>query len=434
MRVPNAMKKYVREVLKKLSTEEFQNMTKATHKKLCKMYKKCFYSTWKSAIRPCRDGTFFVLTGDIPAMWLRDSAAQVDHYVELAQDAKVATVLEGIIRRQLSYISIDPYANAFNKTPNGHGHVTDIPKPGPWVFERKYEIDSLCYPIRLLYRYWKKTGRDEIIRDSLVSTVQIILKVWRTEQHHLEKSEYRFTRPKPGKPWSTIYNDGLGNPVCYTGMTWSGFRPSDDGCEYGYLISSNMFAVVTLENMAEMLEEVCHDDALAEECRALKNEIDRGIREHGIQKNPTYGEMYVCETDGFAHHTFLDDANIPSLLSAPYIGYLDADDPIYINTREFLLSRDNPYYFSGKYAKGIGSRHTPKGHIWHMALIMQGLTGTDKKEQEEILHMLLTTDAGKNVMHESFHADDPKKFTRKWFTWPNALFVEFINKVFKVSC
>ena len=400
----------------------------AGNPKLQKMYRNCYLSTWETALQKCEDGTYFVLTGDIPAMWLRDSAAQVTHYIPLSGDAQVAEVIEGVIRRQFMYIEIDPYANAFNQESNDKGHVDDIPKKGPWVWERKYEVDSLCYPIRLLYLYWKQTGKEELIKETLEKVVQIILKVWTEEQHHIEKSPYRFTRPNARKPWSTIYNEGMGNPVVYTGMTWSGFRPSDDGCQYGYLIASEMFAVVVLGYMEEMLTAVCGNTELAQKCRELRLQIDAGIQEYSVVDQPGYGKIYACETDGMGNYSMIDDANIPSLLSIPYIGYAEAADPIYQNTRKFLLSKDNPYYFEGKYAKGIGSRHTPEDFVWHMALVMQGLTSVNDEEKRELLEMIVATDADTGYLHEGFHVDDPHQFTREWFTWPNALFAEYVEK------
>lgn len=398
------------------------------HPKLCRLYQNCAKSTIETALEVCDDGSIFVLTGDIPAMWLRDSAAQVTHYIPLCDDPEMARIVEGVIRRQLAYIEIDPYANAFNKEPNGKGHVTDLPKPGPWVFERKYEVDSLCYPIRLLYLYWKKSGRCAIIQEKLEDIAKIIVDQWKTEQYHFEKSPYRFIRKHCGVPWDTIPNDGKGNPVSYTGMTWSGFRPSDDGCQYGYLTASEMFAVVVLGYMGEMLRIVCKNDPLAAECDALRAQIDEGIRKYCIVKHEKYGEIYACETDGKGNYCMIDDANIPSLLSIPYIGYASADDPLYRNTRKFLLSRDNPFYFEGKHAKGIGSRHTPENFVWHMALVMQGLTSTDEKEIREILETIVNTDADTGYLHEGFDVNDPHNFTREWFTWPNSLFAEFVER------
>ncbi|MDI9498706.1 MAG: glycoside hydrolase family 125 protein [Bacillota bacterium] len=405
--IPEAMKAHVESYAGKL----------AAYPRLQEQYRRCFVGTWKTALQKQDDGTVFVLTGDIPAMWLRDSSAQVNHYIDLCVDsAEIAAVMEGILRRQFMYIRIDPYANAFNVADNDQGYVNDIPRKNPWVWEQKYEVDSLCYPIRLLYLYWKKTGKTELIEGHLEELVQIITNQWRTEQHHMEKSPYRFTRPDYQNPWDTLHNEGMGNPVVYTGMTWSGFRPSDDACQYGYLTASQMFAVVVLGYMEEMLLEICDNPGLAKSCAELRAEIDAGIQKFSIVEDDTFGPIYCCETDGMGNYMMIDDANIPSLLSAPYIGYLDAHDEIYQNTRKFLLSGKNPYYFVGKYAKGIGSRHSPDNYVWHMALAMQGLTSIDREEKAELLQTISATDGGTYHMHESFDVDNPENYTREWFT------------------
>ena len=393
--------------------------------KLRRLYRRCALSTWKTALREQEDGTVFVLTGDIPAMWLRDSAAQVTHYLPLSADPEVGAVVEGVIRRQLMYIAIDPYTNAFNPAPNGEGWVNDLPDHGPWAHERKYEVDSLCYPIRLLYLYWKHSGSDTLIREKLEETMSIILQVWRTEQHHMEQSPYWFVRPSDNPP--CLPCEGKGNPVVYTGMTWSGFRPSDDPCTYGYLTASNMFAVVVLGYAAEMLRTVCGNEALAAACDALRAELDEAIQRHAVVEHPTYGPVYACETDGMGHYSMLDDANVPSLLSIPYIGYASVDDPIYQNTRRFLLGKDNPYYYEGTYARGIGSPHTPSRYVWHLALVMQGLTAVTAQEKREMLSMIAATDGGTDLLHEGFFVDDPTVYTREWFTWPCSLFAEFVE-------
>lgn len=416
MKIPQIIEKRVSEYSKKLES----------YPKLQKMYRNCYLHTISTAIEKCDDGTYFVLTGDIPAMWLRDSVAQITHYLPLANDKEVGEMIEGVIRRLFMYIQIDPYANAFNKESNDKGHVTDLPKKNAWVWERKYEIDSLCYPIRLLYLYWKKTGKTEIVKEQLESVAKTILGVWKTEQHHTERSDYYHIREKA--PHEALTNGGYGNPVGYTGMVWSGFRPSDDSCEYGYLTASEMFAVVVLGYMAEMLEAVCENNSLAKECIVLRGEIDEGIKKYCVIEHSKYGKIYACETDGLGNYTMIDDANVPSLLSIPYIGYADENDEIYRNTRSFLLSEDNPYYFVGKCAKGIGSRHTPDGYIWHMALVMQGLTSTDNAEKKELIDMIVSTDADTGYLHEGFNADNPYEYTREWFTWPNSLFAEFVEK------
>ena len=413
MRIPAAVSAHIDKVCARLEKSS---------PKLAQLYRNCFPNTIATTIQEQENGSLFVITGDIPAMWLRDSAPQVDHYIPLADDPEVASIVRRVVEKQFKYVLIDPYANSFNPAPNGEGHITDIPRNGPWVFERKYEIDSLCYPLWLCYRYWKATGDDAVLAQ-LPAVVETILGVWRTEQHHVEKSPYRFTRTDC--PYQdTIHNNGMRAPVAYTGMTWSGFRPSDDACTYGYLIPSNMFAVVVLGYAAEMLG----NHPLAAEALALRAEIQEGLKKFATVEHPVHGTVYACEVDGMGNYLLMDDANIPSLISAPYLGYTTTDDPIYRNTRKMLLSSDNPYYYEGKCAKGIGSPHTPPHYVWHMALAMQGMTSDNKEEMKAILDMLTTCDGGTGYMHEGFHVDDPTVFTRPWFTWPDSLFCEFVNK------
>ncbi len=407
---------------------DFYSSKIKNNERLCELYRNCCASTLETAVRRCDDGTYFVLTGDIPAMWLRDSSAQVYHYVALANDPEIAEIIEGVIKRQFMYIRIDPYANAFNQEPNGEGHTEDLPKNNPWVFERKYEVDSLCYPLRLLYSFYKQTGKTEIIKNELESLMRIIIDQWRIEQRHEENSPYYFIRLEDGLTPDDFPYGGRGAPAAYTGMTRSAFRPSDDDCVYGYLTASEMFATVVLGYAAEMLRSVCGNESLASECDALRNEIDDGIRNYCIVEHEKYGRIYACETDGMGRYSMIDDANVPSLLSIPYIGYSAADDEIYLNTRRFLLSADNPYYYCGKYARGIGSPHTPHNYVWHMSLAMQGLTSNDDVEKREMLDMIVSTDAGKRHLHEGFDVDNPCNYTREWFTWPEALFAEFVEK------
>ncbi len=393
--------------------------------KLAQLYRNCYPNTLETALKPQPDGTYFVLTGDIPAMWLRDSTAQVSHYVPLAaQDDEVKKIIRGVIVKQLQSIIRDPYANAFNESDNGNGHGDDLPKNSPWVWERKYEIDSLCYPIRLLGLYVDATGDKTVLDDTFLAAAEAIVALWTREQHHNESSPYRFIRPRCSEDSTdTIHNGGLGAPVACTGMTWSGFRPSDDGCTYGYLIASEFFAVKSLGVLSDLLG----DCPLAAQAKQLAQEIKDGIRKYGVVRHPQYGEIYACETDGMGHYVCMDDANVPSLLSLPYLGCIPVNDEIYQNTRRFILSRDNPYYFEGKVARGVGSPHTPNGYVWHIALSMQGLTATDPDEVKTILSMMAASDADTGFMHEGFDANDPTRFSRPWFTWSNSLFAEFVE-------
>ncbi|MFF2481326.1 glycoside hydrolase family 125 protein [Paenibacillus sp. NPDC058071] len=408
---------------------EEANEKLANEPKLLELFKNCYPNTLKTTTTALSDGTTFVITGDIPAMWLRDSVAQVRHYLPLAaEDKELQQIIEGLIERQINYIHIDPYANAFNAEPNSNRYDEDLTELTPWIWERKYEIDSLCYPIQLAYLYWKATGRKEVFTEQFRAAASIIMKLWKVEQHHFEDSPYRFARENC-PPSDTLRNNRMGMPVNYTGMTWSGFRPSDDACTFGYLIPSNMFAVVVLRYIAEIANDVWKDKALAALAEELREEIDFGIQNYGTVLHPKYGRIYAYETDGFGNYNLMDDANVPSLLSIPYLGYTDANDPIYKNTRQFLLSTDNPYYHVGKYARGIGSPHTPKGFIWHISLAMQGLTSVDDAEINELLETFKRTDAGTGFMHEGFDPDDPANYTRPWFAWANSLFAEMIHKL-----
>ncbi|MCM3439393.1 glycoside hydrolase family 125 protein [Metabacillus halosaccharovorans] len=401
----------------------------ADRPKLAKMFQNCFKNTIQTTVKRLEDQSTFIITGDIPAMWLRDSAAQVKPYLALAdRDETISTIIEGVIKRQIDYVNIDPYANAFNKEADGAGHQNDLTDMSDWIWERKYEIDSLCYPIQLSYLFWKKTGITKHFDNEFLKAVKKIIGVWKVEQHHEEHSPYRFQR-KNCPPSDTLTRDGLGKPVCYTGMTWSGFRPSDDACMYGYLIPSNMFAVVVLNYMEEILTSFYKTSELISSVTELKNQIQCGINEYGIVKHPKYGEIYAYETDGFGHYNLMDDANVPSLLALPYLGFCSIEDEIYQNTRAFILSEENPYYFEGTAAKGIGSPHTPDQFVWHIALAIQGLTTNSSEEIEELLTLFETTDAGTGYMHEGFHVDDPTRFTRKWFSWANAMFCEFMMSV-----
>lgn len=401
----------------------------AYNPKLLRMFKQCFPNTLETTTRLMEDGSTFVFTGDIPAMWLRDSSAQVRHYLPLAaQDQELQRVIEGLVKRQLKYIQIDPYANAFNEEDNDNRYEDDLTELNPWVWERKYEIDSLCYPIQLSYLYWRQTGIASLFDDTFLETMKTIIGLWRTEQRHFEQSPYRFARTT-GPKTDTLRNNRMGMPVNYTGMTWSGFRPSDDACTFGYLIPANMFACVVLGYMEEIADRIYGDEQVKKEAAVLREEIDYGIRTYGIYRHPEFGEMFAYETDGFGNYNLMDDANVPSLLSIPYLGYAGKDDPIYINTRKFILSKHNPYYYEGSHAKGIGSPHTPKLYIWHISLSMQALTSSDNGEIAEIVRTLTSTDADTGYMHEGFHVNDPNEYTRPWFAWANSLFGELVYKL-----
>ncbi len=396
---------------------------KMSHRpKIIEMFKNCYADTLENTVRFGDDGTVFMLTGDIPAMWLRDSTNQLRPYlITASENERVSKIIEGVMKKQFLCILRDPYANAFNETPNGAGHPNELTDMLPDVWERKYEIDSLCYPIQLAYLYWKNTGCTKHFDALFLDVLKTVVGVWQTEQNHADNSPYSFIRK--GR---LNHDTTKANPVAFTGMTWSAFRPSDDGCVYGYLVPSNMFAVTVLRYAEQILDEFYNEPTLKTEVVKLKSDIQKGIETYAKVVDDEFGEIYVFETDGFGNVFQIDDANVPSLLSMPYFDYCDITDPIYQNTRRWVLSRKNPYYFEGSAACGIGSPHTPQNYIWHIGLAIQGMTSTDMQEKERILDYFERTDADTGFVHEGFDKDDPYQFTRPWFSWSNAMFVEFV--------
>jgi meiotically up-regulated gene 157 (Mug157) protein len=393
---------------------------------IAEMFRRSMAGNLPAVAEPLPDGTTFVLTGDIPAMWLRDSAAQMRPYLLLCKDDPgLQDTLIGVLHRQLEYVVLDPYANAFNKEANGAGHVTDDTEMSPWVWERKYEIDSLCFPLELAYRLWRITGRADVIDERFRAAAEAIVELWTVEQDHEERSTYRFQRDEPDMlPTDTLSREGRGRLTRPTGMSWSAFRPSDDATELGFNVPGNMFASVVLGYLQEIATEVLRDSELADRAKALKADIDDGIARHGVVDHPVHGQVYAYEVDGLGQSLLMDDANMPSLLSIPLTGYAAADDPTYLATRRLLLSPENPYYYSGTHAAGIGSPHTPPRYIWHIALAVQGISSTSPEERRRLLELLRDTTGGTGQMHEGFDVDDPTQYTRDWFSWANAMFCE----------
>ena len=403
------------------------------NQKLAWMFENCFPNTIDTTVHYRLDENgkpdTFVYTGDIHAMWLRDSGAQVWPYVQFANsDPELKKMLEGVIRRQLKCILIDPYANAFNDGPTGGEWMTDLTDMKPDVHERKWEIDSLCYPIRLAYEYWKVTGDDSIFDDQWISAMETILATFKEQQRKNGVGSYKFQR-KTERALDTLNNDGLGAPVKPCGLIVSSFRPSDDATTLQFLVPSNFFAVSVLNKAAEILNTVNKRADLSKECSDLANEVQDALKKNAVVNHPKYGQVYAFEVDGFGNAYLMDDSNAPSLLSLPYLCDVDVNDPIYQNTRRFVWSDSNPYFFKGEAGEGIGGPHIGYDMVWPMSIMMKAFTSTDDKEIQDCLRMLLATDAETGFMHESFNKDDAKNFTRAWFAWQNTLFGELIVKL-----
>ena len=350
------------------------------------------------------DGTTYVSTGDIEAEWLRDASAVMEPYIgQAAGDERIREALRGVVAREASYILIDPYANAFSSDYK--------------VVERKFEVDSLLYPIWFADRYWRATGDRSIFTPKVNRAFERVLATLRAEQHHDRRSRYRHP---------DLINGGKGSWVRYTGMIWTGFRPSDDPARYQYNIPDNMFASVVLRRLAAIEGQVYHNRRDAQNAWGLSVEVQAGIEQYGKLTLRPFGKIYAYEVDGYGHANVMDDANIPSLLSIPYFGYLGASDSVYQDTRRFALSDRNPYFYRGKYASGIGSPHTPHGYIWPLSLIVQAITSSDPAEVQRVMGYIAASDIGDHRLHESFNADWPESFTRDDFAWPNALYGELV--------
>ena len=406
-----------------------------TNERLRWMFANCFPNTLDTTVhyREDEEGNpdTYVYTGDIPAMWLRDSGAQVWPYVQLCgNDPALRKMIAGVIRRQFRLINIDPYANAFNDGPTGAGE--DVGYPGhvqdPWVFERKWEIDSHCYPIRLAHHYWKTTGDESVFDAEWVEAMRNILATLRDQQMKEGPGDYTFLRVTD-RQLDTRCHVGRGNPVKPVGLISSAFRPSDDATTFGFLVPSNFMAVSSLRKAAEILSTVNGESELAAGCTALADEVAAALQQYAVVEHPVYGKIYAFEVDGFGSVQLMDDANVPSLLAMPYLGDVERTDPVYENTRRFVWSTDNPYFWRGPAGEGIGGPHIGVEMIWPMSIMMRAFTSTDDAEIRDCIIALMTTDAGTGFMHESFSRHDAADFTRAWFAWQNTLFGELILKL-----
>jgi meiotically up-regulated gene 157 (Mug157) protein len=373
----------------------------------------------------------YVITGDIDAMWLRDSTAQVWPYLPLMKhDKPLQQLVAGVINRHVKNIHKDPYANAFYKDENQVSEWKKdhtVMKPG--VHERKFEIDSLCYPIRLSYKYWKLTGDTSPFDEAWKEAVVLIVKTFKEQQRKEGHGPYTFQRTTS---WATdgVPIGGYGYPVKPVGLICSVFRPSDDATIFPFLIPANFFAVASLKQAGEMVKAIHKDDKLAAECLALANEVNKALQQYAVTTHVTFGKVYAYEVNGFGSYVLMDDANVPSLLALPYLDTMPVNDSLYQNTRRLLLSSYNPFFFKGKAGEGIGGPHAGMDMIWPISIVMRALTSTNDTEIRNCLDTLLSTHAGTGFMHESFHKDDPQRFTRKWFAWANTLFGELVLHLF----
>ena len=433
VRTPEHLRKFKSPAVEKLITEVKNNIG---NKEIAWLFENCFPNTLDTTVdfevingRP----DTFVITGDIDAMWLRDSSAQVWPYLPLMkEDKSLQELIKGVINRQVKCILKDPYANAFYKDETKISEWKDDKtemKPG--VHERKWEIDSLCYPIRLSYGYWKETGDVSVFDKDWQEAMRLIVKTFKEQQRLENNGPYKFERTTS---WATdgVPLGGYGYPAKKIGLIHSMFRPSDDATVFAFNIPGNFFAMTSLIQLNEII--TGHNffiDGLSHDCEVLWKMISNGLSEYAYINHPRAGKIISYEINGFGSFNLMDDANVPSLLSLGYLESAILKGEAYQNTRKFILSENNPFFFKGKVAEGIGGPHVGMDYIWPMSIIMRGLTSSDDKEIKICLDMLQRTHAGTGFMHESFHKDDAGKFTRKWFAWANTIYGELIWKVYK---
>ncbi|MAW98648.1 MAG: metal-independent alpha-mannosidase [Sphingomonas sp.] len=372
----------------------------------------------------------FVITGDIEAMWLRDSSAQVQPYIHLVdKDPKLKRLFQGLIQRQARCILIDPYANAFDKDPNAPSKLewskTDQTDMKPGVAERKWEIDSLCYPMRLSHEYWTRTRDKTPFDDRWSAAMKLAVQTFREQQRKEDRGPYHFQR-QAFSPTDTLMLGGYGRPTKKIGLIHSMFRPSDDACLYPFLIPSNLFAVSVLRRIAEVHRGARGDEGAAREAEALAQEVEGALRDYALIPDGKGGQVWAYEIDGMGNWVFMDDANVPSLSGLALLGVVDKDDALFRRTADLAWSDRNPYFFAGKAAEGIGGPHIGLDMIWPMSIITHAMNASDDATIRQCLHWLKTTHAGTGFMHESFNKDDPANFTRSWFAWANALFGQLI--------
>ena len=430
-RPPPDKRKFSSEVIETKITEVKKDID---DKELAGIFENCFPNTLDTTVNfQMINGKpdTFVITGDINAMWLRDSSAQVWPYLPfINSDKKLKQLISGVINRQTKCILIDPYANAFNFSPTGSEWDKDLTTMKPELHERKWEIDSLCYPVRLAYGYWKITDDISCFDEKWLDAMKLIYKTFKEQQRKNGEGPYKFQRVTAWQS-DTVAGGGYGNPVKPVGLICSIFRPSDDAAIFPFLIPSNYFAVLSLRRISEIALNINHDKIFADQCNSLADEVETALHNYGIINHLEFGNIIPYEVDGYGNRLFMDDANVPDLLSLTYLGCLSPEDEIYKNTRKFILSDSNPYFFKGKAGEGIGSPHTGLNQIWPIGIIIRALTSNDDNEIKTCLTTLKESSAGTGFMHESFEKDDPKKFTRKWFAWANTLFGELILKIHK---
>lgn len=374
----------------------------------------------------------FVVTGDINAEWLRDSTNQLLQYQPLAKkDKKIFNLILGAINTQMEYVIQSPYCNAFQPPPasklaatqNGQDDIVHPAYEPNFVFECKYELDSLAHFLALGNTFYNNTKSLAFLTPrwyKALDTVLVVLdqqsqSTFDSETGRFEQNAYRFSR-RTDQGTETLPLSGVGNPLNYgTGLIRSAFRPSDDATILGFYIPANAQMAVELKRTAEVLI-AAKEIGLANTLERRAQSITDGIWHHGVVQHKNYGRVFAYEVDGYGSQILMDDANVPSLLALPIMGFLNRTDPVYQNTRKMLLSKaGNPYYLEGKDFHGIGGPHVGLRHAWPMALLLQAMTSDNDTEIMGCVNMVLKA-SPLGLVHESINVNTIRDYTSKYLS------------------
>jgi meiotically up-regulated gene 157 (Mug157) protein len=403
------------------------------------------HSSWLGGAEAWEGAQSFIVTGDISAEWLRDSTNQLAQYQRLAKkDSAIETLLLGAINTQAEYVIASPYCNAFQPPPpskiktsdNGQGDSVHPAYEPSQVFECKYEIDSLAHFLSLANQFHNHTGSTAFITKRWLQAVNSLVEVideqskstFDPKTGSFTLQEYRFQR-QTNTGTETLNLAGNGNPLNYgTGLVRSAFRPSDDATILGFFIPGNAMLAVELKRTAEILQKASKA-SLAQELRSRGERIEKGVWEHGVVSHRKFGSVFAFEVDGYGSSILMDDANLPSLLALPLLGFLNSDDRTYQNTRKMILSKEgNPYFITGSEFEGIGGPHIGFMNAWPMSLLVQAMTSDDDAEIKGLLTAVKQA-SPLGLIHESVNVEEIRDYTRSWFAWANSVYAQTILDV-----
>ncbi|GAB7362246.1 hypothetical protein MBLNU230_g2271t1 [Neophaeotheca triangularis] len=385
----------------------------------------------------------FIVTGDINAEWLRDSTNQLAQYQRLAKkDSKIENLILGAINTQAEFVIESPYCNAFQPPPpsklkpsdNGQGDTVHPAYEPSRVFECKYEVDSLAHFLKLTNDFHNHTGSTNFLNPRWYTALETLLQVldeqsrptFNAKTGAFEGQTYTFRR-RTDAGTETLNLNGQGNPLNHgTGLIRSAFRPSDDATILGFFIPGNAMMAVELQRTANLLSSTTSRTKLAQNLLTRSEKITAGIWEHGVVTHKTHGPVFAFEVDGYGSAILMDDANLPSLLSLPLLGFLPVSDPTYQNTRTLVLSsQTNPYYLTGHSFSGIGGPHIGLQNAWPMSLLVQAMTSTDEAEVSMLLEKVKKA-SPLGLIHESVNVQRVAVYTRSWFAWANSVFAQTV--------